>query len=70
MSNSKLNPQSSKHYYFATPATRYLPTETARVVSLWLVVSVMAFMRHLLAERKGGKRGSLDPFVGEHSASR
>lgn len=70
MSNSKLNPHPRNNYYFATPTTYYLPTETARVVCLWLVVSVMAFMRHLLAERKGGKRGSLDPFVGERSASR
>lgn len=63
-------PPSSAHDYSATPAPNYLPTETAREVRLWLVVSAMAFMRHLLAGRKGGKRGSLDPFVGEQRASR
>ena len=34
MSNSKLNPHPRNNYYFATPTTYYLPTETARVVCL------------------------------------
>lgn len=70
MSISKLNPPSSKQLLFCYPPPPiiFLPRPPALCVSGWL--SAMAFMRHLLAERKGGKRGSLDPFVGEHSASR